>query len=163
MVSTEPLRRVRESPPRPAAGELLVRVLACGVCRTDLHVTEGDLPVHRLGVVPGHEVVGEVIGFGDAGAGELEVGQRVGIAWRCHTCRRCRYCTRGSENLCPHSEYTDWDADGGYADYTTVPALAGAVLAGITVGRTRSAVLAHGPRTAQPPIHAKCARAVKRQ
>ncbi|MDT7718869.1 MAG: alcohol dehydrogenase, propanol-preferring [Pseudonocardiales bacterium] len=121
-MNTQPLRRVRESPPRPAAGELLVRVLACGVCRTDLHVTEGDLPIHRLGVVPGHEVVGEVIGFGDAGAGEFEVGQRVGIAWRCHTCRRCRYCTRGSENLCPHSEYTGWDADGGYADYTTVPA-----------------------------------------
>jgi propanol-preferring alcohol dehydrogenase len=129
-MNTQPLRRVRESPPRPAAGELLVRVLACGVCRTDLHVTEGDLPVHRLGVVPGHEVVGEVIGFGDAGAGELEVGQRVGIAWRCHTCRRCRYCTRGSENLCPHSEYTDWDADGGYADYTTVPAAYGYPLPG---------------------------------
>jgi propanol-preferring alcohol dehydrogenase len=121
-MNTQPLCRVRESPPRPAAGELLVRVLACGVCRTDLHVTEGDLPIHRLGVVPGHEVVGEVIGFGDAGAGEFEVGQRVGIAWLRHTCRRCRYCTRGSENLCPRSEYTGWDADGGYADYTTVPA-----------------------------------------
>jgi len=118
-MNTHPLRPVRESPPRPAADELLVRVLACGVCRTDLHVTEGDLPVHRLDVVPGHEVVGEVV---EAPNGEFAVGQRLGIAWLRHTCGQCRYCTRGSENLCPRSEYTGWDADGGYADYTTVPA-----------------------------------------
>jgi propanol-preferring alcohol dehydrogenase len=118
---TQPLCRVQESPPRPAADELLVRVLACGVCRTDLHVTEGDLPVHRPGVVPGHEVVGEVIGAGQEGTGPFEVGQRIGIAWLRHTCGRCRYCTRGSENLCPHSKYTGWDADGGYAEGTTVP------------------------------------------
>jgi propanol-preferring alcohol dehydrogenase len=96
-------------------------VLACGVCRTDLHVAEGDLPVHRAGVVPGHEVVGQVIGSGEGGSGPFEIGQRVGIAWLRRTCGRCRYCTRGSENLCPHSQYTGWDADGGYADYTTVP------------------------------------------
>ncbi|MGH3719783.1 MAG: zinc-binding alcohol dehydrogenase family protein [Pseudonocardiaceae bacterium] len=118
-MSTRPLALVRESPPLPAADELLVRVLACGVCRTDLHVTEGDLPVHRLGVVPGHEVVGEVV---ESAAGPFETGQRVGIAWLRRTCGQCRYCTRGSENLCPRSEYTGWDADGGYADYTTVPA-----------------------------------------
>jgi alcohol dehydrogenase, propanol-preferring len=118
-VHTHPLRRVQESPPCPAADELLVRVLACGVCRTDLHVAEGDLPVHRRGVVPGHEVVGEVVESADT---PFETGQRVGIAWLRHTCGRCRYCTRGSENLCPHSEYTGWDADGGYADYATVPA-----------------------------------------
>ncbi len=99
-----------------------MRVLACAVCRTDLHVAEGDLPVHRLGVVPGHEVVGEVIGLEERTTGGFETGQRVGIAWLRRTCGRCRYCTRGSENLCPHSEYTGWDADGGYADYTTVPA-----------------------------------------
>jgi propanol-preferring alcohol dehydrogenase len=121
-VHTQPLRRMREPPPHPAADELLVRVLACGVCRTDLHVTEGDLPVHRRGVVPGHEVVGEVIGWGQGGFGTFTMGQRVGIAWLRHTCGRCPYCTRGSENLCPHSAYTGWDADGGYADYTTVPA-----------------------------------------
>jgi alcohol dehydrogenase, propanol-preferring len=118
-IHTQPLRQVREPLPRPSADELLVRVLACGVCRTDLHVTEGDLPVHRPGVVPGHEVVGEVIG---SASGGFEVGQRVGIAWLRRTCGRCRYCTRGSENLCPQSEYTGWDADGGYADYATVPA-----------------------------------------
>ncbi|MBV9163520.1 MAG: zinc-binding alcohol dehydrogenase family protein [Pseudonocardiales bacterium] len=119
LMSTHPLCRVRESPPRPAADELLVRVLACGVCRTDLHVAEGDLPVHRRGVVPGHEVVGEVVGSAN---GPFTTGQRVGIAWLRRTCGRCRYCTRGSENLCPRSEYTGWDADGGYADYATVPA-----------------------------------------
>ncbi len=121
-MSTRPLQPVRESPPRPAAGELLVRVLACAVCRTDLHVAEGDLPVHRRGVVPGHEVIGEIIGPGEGGTGGFEMGQRVGIAWLRHTCGRCRYCARGLENLCPRSEYTGWDADGGYADYTTVPA-----------------------------------------
>jgi propanol-preferring alcohol dehydrogenase len=97
-------------------------VLACAVCRTDLHVTEGDLPAHRPTVVPGHEVVGEVIGTGDGTAGGFEAGQRIGIAWLRHTCGCCRYCARGFENLCPHSEYTGWDADGGYADYITVPA-----------------------------------------
>jgi propanol-preferring alcohol dehydrogenase len=105
----------------PADNELLVRVRACGVCRTDLHVAEGDLPVHRAGVVPGHEVVGEVVGAGsDAMAGPA-VGERVGIAWLRATCGRCRYCLRGAENLCPQSRYTGWDADGGYAEYTTVP------------------------------------------
>jgi propanol-preferring alcohol dehydrogenase len=121
-MGTRPLQPIRELPPRPAVGELLVRVLACAVCRTDLHVAEGDLPVHRLGVVPGHEVVGEVIGSGEGAIGEFKAGQRVGIAWLRRTCGRCRYCTRGLENLCPHSKYTGWDADGGYADYATVPA-----------------------------------------
>jgi propanol-preferring alcohol dehydrogenase len=116
---THPLCQVRESPPRPAADELLVRVLACGVCRTDVHVAEGDLPVHRPGVVPGHEVVGQVV---ESPNGEFERGQRVGIAWLRRTCGQCPYCTRGSENLCPQSEYTGWDADGGYAEFATVPA-----------------------------------------
>lgn len=106
--------------PEPSAGpdELLVRVLACGVCRTDLHVAEGDLPVHRPDVVPGHEVVGEVI----EAAGEFAAGDRVGIAWLRHTCGTCRFCVRGRENLCPSSRYTGWDADGGYAEYAVVPA-----------------------------------------
>ncbi|MFM9033371.1 MAG: zinc-binding alcohol dehydrogenase family protein [Mycobacterium sp.] len=107
--------------PEPADGELLVAVRACGVCRTDLHVAEGDLNVHRPRVTPGHEVVGEVVGLG-AGATGYAIGDRVGIAWLRHTCGRCRYCRRGAENLCPQSLYTGWDADGGYADFTTVPA-----------------------------------------
>src|SRR5512142_1457118 len=102
-VATGPLRRVERPVPDPAPGELLVRVLACGVCRTDLHVAEGDLPVHRPDVVPGHEVVGEVVATGGAGDGDFAVGDRVGIAWLRHTCGRCRYCGRGAENLCPYS------------------------------------------------------------
>lgn len=108
--------------PRPADDELLVAVRACGVCRTDLHVSEGDLAVHRPGVTPGHEVVGEVVALGaDAGNG-FAVGDRVGIAWLRHTCGQCVFCLRGDENLCPNSRYTGWDADGGYADFATVPA-----------------------------------------
>ncbi|WP_159809635.1 zinc-binding alcohol dehydrogenase family protein [Cellulomonas citrea] len=116
-----PLRLVERPDPVPGPGELAVRVLACGVCRTDLHVAEGDLPVHRTHVVPGHEVVGEVSALGD-GVDGFAVGDRVGVAWLRGTCGTCRYCLRGAENLCPHSRYTGWDADGGYADATTVPA-----------------------------------------
>ncbi|GHH14497.1 alcohol dehydrogenase [Streptomyces lanatus] len=115
------LRLVDRPVPVPADDELLVRVRACGVCRTDLHVVEGDLPVHRAGVTPGHEVVGEVAGVGAAVRG-FGGGERVGVAWLRWTDGTCRYCVRGSENLCPGSSYTGWDADGGYAEYTTVPA-----------------------------------------
>ncbi|WP_218000586.1 zinc-binding alcohol dehydrogenase family protein [Nocardia higoensis] len=117
-IDTGPLRATMESVPEPRDGELLVRVRACGVCRTDLHVVEGDLPVHRDRVVPGHEVVAEVV----IGAGGFAPGDRVGIPWLRHTCGVCRYCLRGAENLCPRSSYTGWDADGGYAEYTTAPA-----------------------------------------
>jgi propanol-preferring alcohol dehydrogenase len=121
-MDTHPLERVTTEVPRPAPSELLVAVRACGVCRTDLHVTEGDLPVHRERVTPGHEVVGEIVELGaDAGDG-FEVGDRVGIAWLRHTCGVCKYCRRGDENLCPQSQYTGWDADGGYAEFATVPA-----------------------------------------
>ncbi|MEU9453999.1 zinc-binding alcohol dehydrogenase family protein [Streptomyces sp. NPDC048277] len=120
-VEADPLRLVERPVPVPGADELLVRVRACGVCRTDLHVTEGDLPVHRAGVTPGHEVVGEVAGMG-AGVTDFAVGDRVGVAWLRHTDGECAYCRRGAENLCPLSEYTGWDAHGGYAEYTTVPA-----------------------------------------
>lgn len=109
-----------EEGPEPALGDgdLLVRVLACGVCRTDLHVVEGDLPVHKPSVVPGHEVVGEVV----RAAGGFREGERVGVAWLRGTCGECRYCRKGAENLCPNSVYTGWDADGGYAELATVPA-----------------------------------------
>ncbi|MDH6247001.1 zinc-binding alcohol dehydrogenase family protein [Mycobacterium sp. OTB74] len=106
----------------PADGEVLVAVRACGVCRTDLHVAEGDLPVHRPHVTPGHEVVGEVVAIGDRPTNDLAVGDRVGVAWLRHTCGRCRFCVRGAENLCPQSQYTGWDADGGYAEFVTAPA-----------------------------------------
>ncbi|WP_199820979.1 zinc-binding alcohol dehydrogenase family protein [Streptomyces fulvoviolaceus] len=115
------LRFVAKPVPVPGADELLVHVRACGVCRTDLHVTEGDLPVRRAGVTPGHEVVGVVAGLGAAVSG-FAVGDRVGVAWLRRTDGTCAYCVRGAENLCPDSRYTGWDADGGYAQYTTVPA-----------------------------------------
>nr|WP_156674534.1 zinc-binding alcohol dehydrogenase family protein [Nocardia terpenica] len=121
-IDGEPMVRVHVRIPEPGTGELLVRVLACGVCRTDLHVAEGDLPVHRPGVVPGHEVVGEVVALGPGAGAEFSPGDRVGIAWLRYTCGRCRYCLRGAENLCPNSRYTGWDADGGYAEFATVPA-----------------------------------------
>jgi alcohol dehydrogenase, propanol-preferring len=113
----------RDTPvPEPGPGELLLRVLACGVCRTDLHVTEGDLPVHRPGVTPGHEVVGEVVATGPGDLAGFAAGMRAGAAWLRWTDGTCRYCLRGTENLCPASAYTGWDADGGYAEYLTVPA-----------------------------------------
>lgn len=115
------LRLVEKPVPVPGDDELLVRVRASGVCRTDLHVAEGDLPVRRPGVTPGHQVVGVVAGCGAAVTG-FGVGDRVGVAWLRWTDGTCRYCARGSENLCPASRYTGWDADGGYAPYTTVPA-----------------------------------------
>lgn len=114
--------------PEPGPGEVLVRVLTCGVCRTDLHVATGDLAVHRERVVPGHEIVGEVVAAGPdtapgtpPGAGRFAVGERVGIPWLRRTCGSCRWCRTGRENLCRESRYTGWDADGGYAEYTTVP------------------------------------------
>jgi propanol-preferring alcohol dehydrogenase len=121
-MDTHPMERVTVPVPSPGAGELLVAVRACGVCRTDLHVSEGDLPVHRPHVTPGHEVVGEVVALGEDAGEQFSVGDRVGIAWLRHTCGVCRFCRRGQENLCPESRYTGWDADGGYAEFATVPA-----------------------------------------
>lgn len=121
-LETGPLKLLRKSVPRPEADELLVRVDVCGVCRTDLHVSEGDLPIRRSGVTPGHEIVGTVAGLGPGVAG-WSVGDRVGVAWLRSTCGACRYCLRGAENLCPNSHYNGWDADGGYAEYVTAPAL----------------------------------------
>ncbi|MFC7761781.1 zinc-binding alcohol dehydrogenase family protein [Catellatospora bangladeshensis] len=120
-IAGRPLRAVRRAVPAPADDELLVRVRACAVCRTDLHVAEGDLPPHRSPVIPGHEVVGEVTALGAAVTG-WAAGERVGIAWLRHTDGMCAYCRRGQENLCPASRYTGWDADGGYAEYAVVPA-----------------------------------------
>jgi len=102
--------------PTPGPHELLVRVRACGVCRTDLHVIEGDLAPRRLPLVPGHQVVGHVATLGSA-ASRFRVGDRVGIAWLRGTCGSCAYCRSNRENLCGDSRYTGWDADGGYAGY----------------------------------------------
>lgn len=117
-MDTRPLQRVRMPVPEPGPGEVLVRVEVCAVCRTDLHLAEGDLPPKHPGTVPGHEVVGRVAARG-IDANRLEVGTRVGVAWLHFTCGECRYCLRGAENLCPNAEYTGWDVNGGYAEYTT--------------------------------------------
>jgi len=120
-MSTTPLVLTEKPVPAADGHEILVRVSACGVCRTDLHVTEGDLPVHQVGVSPGHEVVGRVVEVGPL-VGEFSPGDRIGVAWLRHTCGECSYCRKDAENLCPHSLYTGWDADGGYAEYTVVDA-----------------------------------------
>lgn len=105
--------------PEPAENEIRVRVIACGVCRTDLHVVEGDLPPQLPAVVPGHQVVGVVDHCG-ARAGRFAKGERVGIAWLRSTCGQCRYCQAGNENLCPGARFTGYHADGGYAEYAVV-------------------------------------------
>jgi propanol-preferring alcohol dehydrogenase len=121
VAESSPLRLVERAVPPVGDGEVLVQVEACGVCRTDLHLAEGDLPPHHPGVVPGHQVVGTVVETGAATA-RFAVGDRIGIAWLRRTCGECRWCRTGRENLCPASEYTGWDADGGFAEYAAVPA-----------------------------------------
>ncbi len=116
-----PLRRVVLEPPDPAPGEVLVEVHACAVCRTDLQLVEGDLAVRRQPVVPGHQVVGTVVGHGP-GVTEPAVGTRVGLAWIAGTCGRCRFCRTGRENLCEDARFTGWDRDGGYATHVTARA-----------------------------------------
>ncbi len=118
-IETNPLALVDASIPEPAAGEIRVRILTCGVCRTDLHVTEGDLPPRRERVIPGHEIVG-VVEHRGSGAYRFKPGDRVGIAWLRETCGVCVYCQRGRENLCPNARFTGYDHDGGYAEFAVV-------------------------------------------
>lgn len=120
-VERRPLNLVTIDVPPVAADELLVRVSACAICRTDLHVIEGELPLARSPLVPGHQIVGRVERVGGEVRG-LGVGDRVGVAWLRRTCGRCRFCMLGRENLCDAAEYTGWTADGGYAEYAVVPA-----------------------------------------
>jgi propanol-preferring alcohol dehydrogenase len=102
--------------PAPGRGEILVRVEACGVCRTDLHIVDGELPNQRLPIVPGHEVVGYVERLG-ADVEGFAVGERVGVPWLAHACGHCPYCKEGRENLCDHPEFTGYTRDGGYASH----------------------------------------------
>jgi len=111
-----PLVRRDLDVPRPGAGEVLLAVLACGVCRTDLHLVDGELPDPRLPVVPGHEIVATVAAAGPGVAG-LAVGQRVGVPWLGWTCGACRYCRSGRENLCERARFTGYTRDGGYAEF----------------------------------------------
>lgn len=117
---TGPLVRTHRPVAAPGPDELLLDVEACGVCRTDLHLAEGDLTPHRPSTIPGHEIVGRVASVGEA-VSTFRVGDRAGGAWLRGTCGTCRYCRAGQENLCPGSTYTGWDEDGGFADLVLVP------------------------------------------
>jgi propanol-preferring alcohol dehydrogenase len=119
-IHRRPLEAVECLEPVPGEAELLVRVGTCGVCRTDLHVIEGDLPPQRMPIIPGHQVVGTVERRGP-GCRRFRVGDRVGIAWLRHTCGTCLFCQAGAENLCDASRYTGYHEDGGYAELTVVP------------------------------------------
>ena len=120
-VDQRPLRLSDLPTPSPADDELLVRVRACGVCRTDLHVVEGELPVRRSPVVPGHQIVGTVEALG-ARVEDFKLGQRVGIAWLHHTDGTCRFCLASRENLCEQAAFTGWTVDGGYAEFALASA-----------------------------------------
>ncbi|MBW8059644.1 MAG: zinc-dependent alcohol dehydrogenase family protein [Solirubrobacterales bacterium] len=111
----QPLRPAEPPDPRPASGQVLVSVATCGVCRTDLHIVDGDLTEPKLPLVPGHQIVGSVVGRGER-AERFALGDRVGVPWLGWTCGECRYCTSGRENLCDRGRFTGYDIDGGYAE-----------------------------------------------
>jgi propanol-preferring alcohol dehydrogenase len=120
-VSSSPLKPMELPPPVPGPGQILIQVSHCGVCHTDLHIVEGELPLERLPVIPGHQVVGQVV---DQGPGVLsfQPGDRVGLAWLFKTCGTCRFCRRGQENLCESAEYTGLHRDGGFAEQVVAEA-----------------------------------------
>jgi alcohol dehydrogenase, propanol-preferring len=117
----EPLKLIEQSDPRPAEGEVRIRVAACGVCRTDLHVVDGELPNPKLPIIPGHEIVGRIDIIGDH-VGAIEIGQCVGVPWLGRTCGQCRYCRNGWENLCDRPLFTGYTRDGGYATHVIADA-----------------------------------------
>jgi len=117
----EALKLVQRPDPQPGPGQLQVRVSACGVCRTDLHVVDGDLTEAKLPIIPGHEIVGTVSALGD-GVDGFRLGDRVGIPWLGHSCGSCSYCESGAENLCDDPGFTGYQIDGGYADMTIADA-----------------------------------------
>jgi len=119
-VERSPLSLVDVPEPRAQVGQVRLRVSCCAICRTDLHIVEGDLPLVRRPIIPGHQVVGVIDQVGP-GCARLHIGTRVGIAWLRHVCGQCRFCLAGRENLCPYSQYTGYHADGGYAQYAVVP------------------------------------------
>src|SRR5215510_3780883 len=119
-IASHPLALVDLPLPEPRQGEVLIQVEVCGVCRTDLHVAEGDIPPHKSPVVPGHEAVGTIVKQGP-GTERLKEGDRVGVAWLHASCGTCSYCQRGEENLCTDPLFTGYDENGGYAEYLTAP------------------------------------------
>ncbi|HXW17677.1 MAG TPA: zinc-dependent alcohol dehydrogenase family protein [Candidatus Acidoferrales bacterium] len=119
-IAASPLEYTNVATPQPGAGEVLIRVQYCGVCRTDLHVVEGELPPRKSPVIPGHQVVGVIEKLG-ARAQRFSVGARVGVAWLHRTDGTCEYCRSGAENLCDHPEFTGYTVDGGYAEHVVAP------------------------------------------
>jgi alcohol dehydrogenase, propanol-preferring len=117
----QPLEMVEKTTPTPGAGQVLIEVSACAVCRTDLHVVDGDLTNPKLPLIPGHEIVGRVVELGD-GVAEFALGDRVGVPWLGHTCGHCRYCLSGRENLCDAPRFTGYTIDGGFATHTLADA-----------------------------------------
>jgi len=116
-----PLQRVERTVPAPRPGHILLRVSACGICRTDVHVIDGDLPHPKAHVIPGHEIIGRVVTIG-AGVDGFKIGDRVGIPWLGSTCGRCEFCRSGQENLCNRPRFTGYTLDGGYAEYASADA-----------------------------------------
>ena len=119
-VERNPLEFADAPDPKPGPGEILVRVKMCGICRTDLHVVEGELPPKKSPVIPGHQIVGMVEKLGE-GARRFQIGDRVGIPWLHSTDQTCEFCRAGAENLCDHPTFTGWTVDGGYAELTVAP------------------------------------------
>ena len=120
-VEQRPLRLAEIPTPHAGPGQIRIKVMACGVCRTDAHIAEGDLPLHKSPLVLGHEIVGVVDEVGE-GVDRFKLGDRAGVTWLNWACGECKFCKMGKENLCPHARFTGWDADGGYAEYTIVDA-----------------------------------------
>src|SRR5512139_2992328 len=116
-----PLRAEEREVPRPGPEDVLLRVLACGICRTDLHVVDGELPEPRLPLVPGHQIVGEMVGCGARVRG-IGSGARIGVPWLGGSCGACDFCRAGDENLCDHAVYTGYQIDGGFAEYCVADA-----------------------------------------
>lgn len=121
-IDSSPLQLSDVPTPEPGPGEVRLKIRCCAICRTDLHVIEGDLPQEKLPIIPGHQIVGVVDKIGPPPRCELQIGQRVGVAWLRHTCAQCEFCTSARENLCESARFTGYHADGGYAEFAVAPA-----------------------------------------
>lgn len=117
----QPLKLQDLPVPRPGPNQVLLQVRACGVCRTDLHILDGDLRYPKLSLILGHEIVGRVAGLGE-GVSQFRLGERLGVPWLGYTCGRCPFCRKGRENLCDAPGFTGYTLDGGYAEYTVADA-----------------------------------------
>jgi alcohol dehydrogenase, propanol-preferring len=117
----QPLHLTEIPLPQPTPEQVLIKVSACGVCRTDLHIIDGELPLHKLPLIPGHQIVGRIVACGNA-CTSFQIGQRVGVPWLGYACQTCFYCCNGKENLCDFGIYTGYDLDGGFAEYCVADA-----------------------------------------